>query len=295
MNDRDDSLMVVNGRLVFENYDALSQTIKAISSFSVTDLQDWEKNKLDGYLSMRGRYERLTDVERLSISEKLSNDGFEEILTLVEDTDGEIEARLNAGTITLATLFNEHGILQIGDEVIKLEFDKSKIVKYKSEQQLLELHATKWKELPKEARIYQVSQSTVSMNTGKTAARVGTCEARYGRDKRFKGELWISNTPPIYSGTGARSKHQNRFLRVWWADNAPQLRLVVNGTFTQALVGGSTVSETISYDSQVRFNDNLVEYVWNECFNVSCLFDASATVTTSGVGDDNAPRNCTIF
>jgi hypothetical protein len=210
--DAQESLQVRNGRLLFATHDVFERTMIDISRMSASELRNRERANLKYFTSMRTRFESISDQERMEISEQLSTKGYEDVVTLVQDDTGDFEARINAGSLALATLFNDRGIVQIKDQAIRLEFDKSKVIAFESEDKLAALITDGWKSLPASAKIYSVENNAVELTAGKSQARVGECEDRYLRDRRFKGELWISNTPPIYSGTGARSKHQNRFF-----------------------------------------------------------------------------------
>lgn len=141
--------------------------------------------------------------------------------------------------------------------------------------------------------VYPVTRS-ISFVGGENLARVGECNAEYdnGATRRFRAELWITNTPPVYSGTGARAKHQRRRLGIWWANSADEITLDLNGTFSQTGPGPGTVSEAIDFTDH-EFNTANIQWSWQECFNVACTFDASARVEVIG---KNGPftRNCVI-
>jgi hypothetical protein len=239
---------------------------------------------------MRTAYYSLTKEDMQKIAEQNSNKGYEGFLTLIGTGDNR-EAVMNVDAGYVGALISKDGLFQIGDEIVKVGYTQSKSVEKVSESALQQLVNSNWENTGSaKIKTYDVQRKVYTIESARVQDREATCEDRYRSDLRFRSELWETNQPPAYSGVGGRAKHQNRFLRVWWADNAPQIRLQINGTFNQ-----DGFSQVVNYDSGIRYNQNIVEWLFEQCVNFSCTFGYSygTTVRTTGVGDDNAPHGCT--
>jgi hypothetical protein len=250
---------------------------------------------------MRAAYENLTEADMQKIAQQNSNEGYEGFLTIIGNGDNQ-ELVMNVDVGFVGTLINRDGLLQIDKKIIKAGYSETKVTETSNEEDLKRLMASNWKNGGnRKIETFPVIRSLIPLNNARTTGREATCEDRYKTDRRFKTELWITNLAPIYTGAGARAKHQNRFMRIWWSDNAPEIRLQVEGNFIKlnaglCLFGGCDEYEFVRYDSDVQYDQSIIEWVWKDNFapGFDERYDASATVTSSGIGDDGGLHGCSV-
>jgi hypothetical protein len=298
---RIEGVTIVNGRLRFSSQEIYKQVLQQLHLLKYSQLAQWERQNLPGFTSMRAAYENLTEADMQKIAQQNSNEGYEGFLTIIGNGDNQ-EVVMNVDVGFVGTLINRDGLLQIDKKIIKAGYSETKVAETSSEEDLKQLLASNWKnEGNRKIETYPVIRSLIPLNNARTTGREATCEDRYKSDRRFKTELWITNLAPIYTGAGARAKHQNRFMRIWWSDNAPEIRLQVEGNFIKlnaglCLFGGCDEYEFVRYDSDVQYDQSIIEWVWKDNFapGFDERYDASATVTSSGIGDDGGLHGCSV-
>lgn len=289
------SAQVIDEMLVFENKTSFDDLMVALAK-NQSELSAWERRQV-GFKSMRTAYDELSSLVLEKVAKTGSTSGYEDIISIRTYGD-EQEIVRNIYDPILASIVNRKGLVQIGEIVYKVSLDKLYSVPQKNKSLLLNLRIED-KSLHAGVRVERIVNSTTEDRSTFTPAnarvlsRVDNCENRYRSDRRVKGEIWISEIGPLYSGAGVRSKHQNRFLRIWWSDSAPWLRLSVTGIFTQYFNGLPVATENVSYDSGQRSDENLIEYTFEQCFNTGCNFTITGSFNThSALSDDYTFVSC---
>lgn len=294
-NDVKNTVKVENGIMVFDTRKDYEHVMSEIASMDNSQLQEWEENLTSNFTSMRKAFENLTDEDIQSIDENGITDSYSGFLSVIENRLGGKEAVMNVDSHALATVLNNDGLVRIGDKAYLINYYEVLEVSDNNLETLtkgIDLNTLK---NSKEVTIYNVTRQTTDLN-GENLARIGECYDQYTSSSpryRFKGELWVSNTPPVYSGAGARAKHQRRRLNIWWANETSQISLKVDGTFSQSGPGGGYFSEVVDIDLTANSTAN-IQWAWYECFNVSCTFDADARVEVAGIGRTGNTQGCVI-
>lgn len=95
-----------------------------------------------------------------------------------------------------------------------------------------------------------------------------------GKKRRLKGELWVNNTfGGLYSGVGARTKHQVKTLGIWWRKATCKIMLAVTGTYSYTSQGIEYGPYTVNYNSGWLTDDGRDAYTFDFCvFAGGCTF-----------------------
>ncbi|MDP1814817.1 MAG: hypothetical protein Q8K92_10255 [Leadbetterella sp.] len=106
-NDQKENILVFDNRIIFKSFDVYSQTIQELQKMDDTDRNDWfEKYKI---LSLNDYYK------------KQVKDNLVRSLDLLKDKNNPV-----IPDNTFNRIVNKDGVFQIGNRVIKYEFDKGK-------------------------------------------------------------------------------------------------------------------------------------------------------------------------
>ncbi|MEB2778106.1 hypothetical protein SYJ56_22525 [Algoriphagus sp. D3-2-R+10] len=288
----ENAYFVEDGILSFTTREAYEETLNLLSKMKPEELDSWQKELDPEFISSRSAFNLLDENSELNLPTKLMGNFHGGYYTVVKEKSGELEIVRTIDSNALATVANENGILKIGSKFYSISYDR--LFEFENSEILksLTFEAINNNDIGNSVRVFNISRS-VSQVGEETAAKVGTCNDEYRNNWRFRAELWVTNTGPIYSGTGARAKHQKKVLGAWFAKSADIITLDVDGWFSQTGPGPGTVTENIDFTT-TRYDDANIDYAWNECFNVACSFDASATVKVEGVERDR-PGSCTIL
>jgi len=289
-------ISVVNGRLVFSSKESFEATIGTLKK-QQNQLRKWE-SQFDGFTSMNTAYENLTESDFEKMAAANTTDGYENIITFV-GVGEQREAVINIEDPLMASLVNKDGLLQIGEDVYKINYDQ--VVKVKVSD-INKLEGARLSNKNASLEVLPVTHtvlSEASSPNGRIAEeRVCTQEYRTsggigGIKKRLVGEIYATTIGVLYSGVGARTKHQQRIGGVWFRKRTNQIRLTVTGQFVYYGVGSRT--ENVNYDSGIQTDDGRDAYTFRFCFNASCEFKINyANSTHYALCDDGRARQCNL-
>lgn len=290
------NITIEKGMLKFASAADLESTIASLIK-DQNSLEQWESQFSD-YTSMRTAYENISEKDIEMITNNKLDHKFKNIVTITGNDD-DLEARMHIDDLVLATLTNENGLLQIGDQVYKITYNTLYKASEKNIESLLAIEELKNNKSMEESGIetFEVTHQYYTINGSDTYKADRTCDKRYWKKnrKRLKGEQWTTNIGSLYSGAGARTKHQKRSLRIWWRDRTQKLRLKLNGSYTQVFNGIPQPSVTVNSDSGWKNDDGREAYTFDFCINVSCSFSINnLTSTHECICDDGNYEKCDI-
>ncbi|MGY3795002.1 hypothetical protein [Aquimarina sp. 433] len=289
------SISVINGMIVFESEEVFEETISKLMK-NQSELDQWE-SQFKSFTSMRSSYNNLSEDDYEKIEKNSTSYHFQDILKITEGD--EPEARMNIDDLVLATLVNHKGCLQIGQDVYKFRYDilyKTNFENIQNLNQIDLLDKQSLKSVGIETFEVTHTYNEVDLSDNNKADR--TCDKRYWKKKRkrLKGEQWTTHIGSLYSGAGARTKHQKRTARIWWRNKTKQLRLRVNGSYTQYLQGIPSPIINVNEDTGWVSDDGREAYTLNFCVNVNCTFQIhDLTSIHECTCDDNNYERCDII
>ena len=237
------TLSVVDGRLVFQNMEVYRETLEHLAANENT-LDAWEQ-QFAGYTSITTAYRRITVEEQEKIAkayvEEGSLAGFENVLSIVRDSEGELEEVCNIGHPMIARTVNQFGLMQIGDTLYKYTYGHVIRLGDPDERQVKLLQRSHEGNMPDIGIPFPVKRSTREVTT--LRADGNTCTQSYNNGRRrVRGEINEFEAPGS-QGWSAETKHQRKVLGIWWGDECPQLRVQGSGT-----VQWGSVVETVNVD-----------------------------------------------
>lgn len=115
---------LVENRLVFES-EAAYQSIQSLLRGKDVDEEAIIKNQFPDFISMEDAYNNISEEERIRIGENGDLTGYENLLRFEKGEDGEISAEVNTGIFESQLLVNPQGIIQIGDDFRKIEYNNT--------------------------------------------------------------------------------------------------------------------------------------------------------------------------
>lgn len=263
---------IVDGRLVFRDTESYHKIYRELAENQELRYS-WEQQ--NDFVSMFDAYKNITDEVQERISQAFIKDGslagYENVLSIVRDADGELEADRNIDNPITARLVNRNGILQVGGSVLK--YMRNHVIK-------VENPTTRQVDLLKRANenspvnfgtITKVTRMTEYTNASR--AGVENCAQTYwSGGRRVTGELTYYFDGYDITGVLAETKHQKRSLGVWWAGKTHQLRLEVTGTVEWDVIFGTSVID-LPYDWPDPVNETssstgeiLVSYCQGVCY-----------------------------
>lgn len=287
------SISVLNGMIVFESEQVFEETIAKLMK-NQNELDQWE-SQFKNFTSMRSSYNNLSEDDYEKIEKNNTSNYFHDLLKITEGD--EPEARMNIDDLVLATLVNHKGCLQIGQDVYKFRYDTLYKTNFENIQNLNQIDLLDKQSL-KSAGIetFEVTHNYNEIDLSDNKAD-RTCDKRYWKKKRkrLKGEQWTTHIGSLYSGAGARTKHQKRSARIWWRNKTKQLRLQVNGSYTQYFQGIPSPIINVNEDTGWASDDGREAYTLNFCVNASCTFEINdLTSIHECTCDDNNYERCDI-
>ncbi|KAA1243212.1 hypothetical protein [Aquimarina sp. RZ0] len=292
---------LVDGVLKFDSEATFENTLRQLIN-KQNSLDEWEK-QFSGFTSMRAAFDKLSDKDLENIAVNESNEGFEDLLIITE-SDGELEIRMNIDDLVLATIANQHGLVLIDDYAYKIRYNTLYKIKESSLDKIVNIDNAKAQKLinTNEIESFPVSHQYYDSELGNTededfAKADRTCNKRYWKKKRkrLKGEQWTTNIGPLYSGAGARTKHQKRSARIWFRNKTKQLRLKLNGSYTQYFEG-IPITQNVAEDSGWQNDDGREAYLFDFCINANCSFTINNLSSTHEcICDDNNYLRCDII
>ncbi|UII25592.1 hypothetical protein LVD15_20130 [Fulvivirga maritima] len=286
----DQPVSMQNDLLVFKTHADFESTLDYLKN-NQDRLNHWEA-QFKGFLSLRSSYlkfeeqlsrtnddsevEELLEANRHLYSIRTVNDETE-LLPLVDDE-------------LIATLFNAEGLVVVEGKLMKLTddqlFEKELSDKSDLKSSLIEFkNAIELGKAEKSPVVKTIVQYDI-----KTGRRIETCENKYSK-KRLKGEIFKNQVGGLFSSVGARTKHQKKRLGLWTAAKTKQVRLKIEGEYSQEALG-DIIYVPISYD-KTESDENKISKTFEFCVNVTCTFGITYMQNLHWCRcDDDETRTC---
>ncbi|RMG19537.1 MAG: hypothetical protein D6730_21330 [Bacteroidetes bacterium] len=241
-------------------------------------LDNWEKT-FEGFKSMRTAFEEITDEEQQMMARNGSIKGYENVISIIRNKEGELEETINIEHPIIATLVNEDGLIQIGDVVHK--YTRNKIIRLKnaSQKQVEELKLVNDQNLPSFGKISPIIRNTTPLNSSRAGNNTSWTTYDAGK-KRVKGQLEYYNDGNTKGYSGC-THHSKKKFGIWWASKTNSLRLQATGT----AVWGS-VTENIDFDITETNVKKTATYALSYCL-VTCQTGPVHIDGTHSCGDCN--------
>lgn len=213
---------LVENRLVFESEDAYNNIQRLLRTKGV-DEETIIKNQFPDFTSMEDAYNNISDDERLRIGESGDLTGYENLLRFERGGDGEISAEVNTGIFESKLLVNPQGIIQIGDNFRKIEYNDT-----------YELTKNQYNTFTREGKVeeYLAKEANNIIMLGETGVdnsndRASTkCSGSTGKKKRVRGVVQYASKEIFVT-----TKHQKR-RGIWWRNKAKNLSYSGAGVWT---------------------------------------------------------------
>ncbi len=280
----DDGFTLTHGRLAFDDHVSFEKTFERLSD-ETFDFKTWEDN-LPGFTSMTTAFNQITLETQATISETQSIQGFENLLTMKRDDNGEISIGTQVDHPVLARLVNADGILQIGHTAYKFTYDQVISLPNATEAMISQLAKPDLSTLETQASFSDIKRLSVDESASRSAAFCTQVYKSNGKTFRIKGGLQVWRSRVVQSLI-ATVCHEVNISRTWWPASTSSLRLTAKG----ALVNGTNV-QPFFFDSGAVSNASDITQVLGSC-TTNCPFAAANVGTTnSGMCMDGQQRTC---
>jgi hypothetical protein len=294
---------LIDGHLSFESQEKFLKATEILKD-KQKNLDQWEK-QFSGFVSMRTAFEAITEKQKLNASKTNSLEGLEDIVSFTGEGEKR-EAVRNISDPILATLTSKDGILLIGKDAYKFDYDKFLIIK--------DYNATKVNQLKgartagngiTEGKIThtkspanvnaKVAESDVCLSEYWTGSWFSSTKRRLVSDIDYTVYVPSPNIPTLYINVTVMSKHQSRYLGTWWTTSISKIRL--NGSLFDQIA-----MQTIYFD-ETNFNTGWVQFSYpaGNCsppvggYAGPCEYAyRNINVYSSGICEDGVPRNCSV-
>jgi hypothetical protein len=296
------SFEVSNGVLKFKDKSSFEIFFKSkIEIFE--NLKNEVKINFPDFISMRSAYETLNENEKLEIAKNNSNKGYEGFLTIVENKNGS-NAVINTENLILSEMFNKEGLLIVGSDLFKMEFNK--VVKLEN---YLENEIDRFKKGQLKREIKEISYAPIRLGNSVKNLRFKdindvqdvdrSCHDVYSGNRAFTAEfiLWgsiavfwfdVSINQQFYA-IQAEVKHKKRFGGVWFQNDAPSIRMIAGVNASN----GYTYLP-YSYDSGYLYNQSSTGF-FQVFDNYNYITIYGAGVQVEGNGDDGQNHGCGAY
>lgn len=268
-----DGVQLIDNHLVFESQDAYN-SVTATLNKNTTEAKSIIQANFPEFVSLEDAYNNISESERERISETGDLTGYEDIVKLQRGTDGEISAEFNTGLNQLSILVNSKGIIQIGKEFRKIEYDNT----YSLSKEQFNAFTREGKIgtfLKKEANNIVTLGETGMNDTNARASR--TCDARTdGKKKRVRGKVQYASGEII-----VMSKHQKRVSWVWWTNQAQNLSYSGSVTWNSNQNGAQSWSSSQSCTNCSKVQEAVFQSVNGESVS-NIHFSISHSGTSGG-------------
>ena len=220
---------LIDGMIAFDS-ESTFRTILDELFENQDNLDIWEK-EVEGFTSLRTKYESITDEMAEDILENI--DDYKYVFTLNEEEDGFKSADRNIASDVISTLVNDEGFLQIGDIVHRFtysyyfstnaqNFDLLNVADIDSNHPKIE------KTKIKREFIFEDISSAQTV-AGIRDYTVGECTQTSG-NKRVKGQ--IIREEIFDNDCNIKTKHQKRVFGIWWS-NKTAIAVSFSGNFVK--------------------------------------------------------------
>ena len=210
-----DGLTLIDGRLAFEHETAFQQTLQQL--YAAQDkLDEWEKN-VPNYRSMRTYFESMAEKMPEEVKEIVDNiDAYRYTFTLLQEDNGDRVLERNLYNDVLATLINDEGYLQIGDQVHRFTYTHYYSVDVAAVDLLQEASLKNPQVMATKIEREVIFEDTEQANL-KGGLFVGECISTSG-NKRTRGKIIQEAT--FDNDCNIFTKHEKKVVGVWWANKA---------------------------------------------------------------------------
>ena len=228
-----DGVELVENRLVFESEDAYNKA-KALLRDN-NDAEAIMKNQFPNFVNIENAYENITEEERERIGINGDITGYENIIVLERGEDGEVYADLNTGILETKLLVNPDGIIEIGENIKKMEYYNTYTLSKNQYESFLK--EGKIKEfLEKESHSVQILGETEVDVASSRANR--KCDAQTdGSKRKVKGK--VKYTRGVIS---TKTKHLRKRGWIWWLNRADGLSYSGTASWTSRILGARSWS-----------------------------------------------------
>jgi hypothetical protein len=193
--------------LVFKSVEHFVETISSLEAFASSF--DQVSNQFEGFISSHEAYENLTYEEY----EANGDEPYKDFLR-IED-EGEMKSAMPVVTGSFSFFANKEGIIQFGDEVWKVKYDKFDKFNYNE----LSLYQIGDVEKMRTLETHSITTSDVSRNFW-----FDDCGQQYqnsrGRTRRVLGLIHAKNYSTGISELLVSTSHQLNRFGLWWNDKA---------------------------------------------------------------------------
>lgn len=252
-----DNIVSKEGRLVFKDKNEFNSTIKTLFD-NQKEIKNFE-SQFSGFTSNKQAFERIDSTFLKSIN--YDYDLIRDYATLIETPEGKSLERV-VDMHLLAYLFNDDGILQIGDSIFKFSYDFT--YKYNVDK-LLQLKSAKLDLLTNGVIAYPNIRSRIelpSKNLKSAQASVSEFSYYYTSSRFIKCEL-NRNITVLHNALTVDTKSRRKYLGVGIANTVDELYAGAEGYYSEH----GSLSEPI--------------YFWCEDFRSGGVTDVQETIITS--------------
>jgi hypothetical protein len=268
-------ISVIDGRLVFESQEVFNTTLKELLK-NQDGLKEWKSQF--NYTSLWEAYERITEEEKVQIGNSKSIKGYENVIKIIEDENGELEATPTITNNIHQVIFNHQGIIQIGNHIYKQDYDYLKIITDGDISKLKMLGDVKESNKDLAIEVHPVIHN-ITLDKG-THGFDHPCQQDWtGGKHRLKGMTSYDNNG-IWMSLNACTANYKKSVGVWWLNKACSLELDVHAKYefnerVGPLYTWETRNENIFYNEQ-QSNESKIDHTFEHCTfygNDECFVD----------------------
>ncbi len=261
-------------------------------------LSAWEE-KYEGFTSMKTAYNNLSEADFEKIGQSNSISGYENILQIRLE-NGEKEAAVVTDHPILARMFNQEGLLLIGNNAFKLQKDKLIKIDSYNEDKIRKVLEGRAENSTDYLRIENqvVTQKSENLRVNGTLDLEKSCHDVYNSKYAFKGIFiligttsvnpsgdWTADFSGMFNSVIFVAQHRKRTLGIWFAKDTGELRL----SGSVAYIDGNGSYQPGTLTPIVGYNTDEIGTVHGWGTN----YRATASVTASGIGSDGGLHGCT--
>ncbi|MCY7409392.1 MAG: hypothetical protein LH473_03905 [Chitinophagales bacterium] len=216
----------------------------------------------EGFTSQRKKYLEL--VDRASTLENSLPDlsQYESVCEVVQ-LNGEQLLEPEVDSHLLSYLTSEDGIIQIGNEAYFLNYDH--VYEFPStELESLDLNKINVSNI-QGLKVYDIARHSEMLRE-----EIRTCENIYTSNKKLRGEMTTTNTPPIYSDIVIRTKSRKKTLGIWLDYKVNNLYCDGAGTYLKYFLGLPSNETYAVNESKSNVAD--IQQTINSCIGVDCTY-----------------------
>lgn len=292
------NVTVKDGRLIFKNKTDFNATVKMLFD-NQKSIKDFE-SQFPGFTSNKQAFERIDSLFLTSIN--YNYDLMSNYAIVLETPEGKSLERV-IDIHLLAYLFNEEGILQIGDSIFKFSYDFT----YKfNVDKLAQLKSAKIDLSSNDVIAYPNIRSKIELPTPtdylkSAAASVAELRKYYSPTKFMKCELNRNVTVLMNTITVDTKSRKDNFLNIGFAYSVDYLYCAAQGRFRVIGVNGDILVVNSFNVSQARTGSvsDVQETIWTGWYSDTPEFIPGTTIGVHriayGITDPVKPYEYTYY